>query len=235
VTAYTAEQIARVVHAANAELQKVDGDPAPSLPWDTETDEIRESAAAGVRAALAGATPEQLHEEWCRVKTAQGWTYGTEKDARLKTHPCLVYYEKLPENQRAKDDVFTAIVRAMTGDGGLEADDETPGYWQVRSALASAVCALNCVADGDHPGLAALAKEVLAKVDAAMADDPFGASAFRGHSPGCICPDCEGAREDAASTAGDDFVQDRHADLDPGEGGGMPDSEFYDRTSGAGQ
>jgi hypothetical protein len=34
--------------------------------------------------------------------------------------------------------------------------------------------------------------------------DPFGASAFRGHSPGCICPDCEGAREDAASTAGED-------------------------------
>ncbi len=27
--------------------------------------------------------------------------------------------------------------------------------------------------------------------------DPFGASAFRGHSPGCGCPDCEGARRDA--------------------------------------
>jgi hypothetical protein len=65
--------------------------------------------------------------------------------------------------------------------------------------------------------------------------DPFGASAFRGHSPGCICPDCEGAREDAASTAGDDFVRDRHADYDPGELGGMSDAEFYDRTSGAGQ
>lgn len=27
--------------------------------------------------------------------------------------------------------------------------------------------------------------------------DPFGASAFRGHGPGCGCPDCEGARRDA--------------------------------------
>lgn len=30
---------------------------------------------------------------------------------------------------------------------------------------------------------------------------------------------------------GDDFTQDRHADLDPGEGGGMSDAEFYDRTA----
>ena len=35
---------------------------------------------------------------------------------------------------------------------------------------------------------------------------------------------------------GDDFVQDRHADLDAGENGGaMTDADFYDRTEGAGQ
>jgi hypothetical protein len=116
VTAYTAEQIARVVHAANAELQKIDGDPAPSLPWDTETDEIRESAAAGVRAALAGATPEQLHEEWARHKRSQGWAFGPVKDAGLKTHPCLVSYGSLAPEQRVKDAVFTAIVLAMAGE-----------------------------------------------------------------------------------------------------------------------
>jgi hypothetical protein len=42
------------------------------------------------------------------------------------------------------------------------------------------------------------------------------------------------AAPDPDDDAGD-FVQDRHADLDIGEGGGMSDSEFYDRTSGAGQ
>lgn len=37
-----------------------------------------------------------------------------------------------------------------------------------------------------------------------------------------------------ASGDPDDFVQDRHADLDPGENGGaMSDAEFYDRTAGA--
>lgn len=64
MTAYTAEQIARVCHAANAELQKIAGDPCPSLPWDAETTETRRSAIAGVGAALDGMTPEELHAEW---------------------------------------------------------------------------------------------------------------------------------------------------------------------------
>jgi hypothetical protein len=33
--------------------------------------------------------------------------------------------------------------------------------------------------------------------------DPSGASAFRGHGPGCGCPDCEGARRDAAPADGE--------------------------------
>jgi hypothetical protein len=110
---YTEEQVARGVHAANTELQKIDGDEAPSLPWDCESGEIRESAIAGVRAALEGATPEELHEQWCRVKAAQGYRRGEFKSAPDRTHPALVPYAELPESQRVKDAVFAAIVRAM--------------------------------------------------------------------------------------------------------------------------
>jgi hypothetical protein len=38
--------------------------------------------------------------------------------------------------------------------------------------------------------------------------DPFGASAFRGHGPGCGCPDCEGARRDAADDSDEDAGED---------------------------
>ena len=50
------------------------------------------------------------------------------------------------------------------------------------------------------------------------------------HEPDPACPGNPHARP-AADEAADDFVQDRHADLDPGELGGMSDAEYYDRTA----
>jgi len=115
VTAWTPEQIAAVCHDANRRLQFIHGDPAPSVPWECETDEIRQSAIAGVNAVLAGATPDRLHEEWCRNKAAAGWRRGAFKDPLLKTHPSLAPYAELPAGERVKDAVFAAIVRAMSG------------------------------------------------------------------------------------------------------------------------
>jgi hypothetical protein len=112
----TAEQIARVCHAANTELQRLFGDPSPSVLWDDEPEEIRQTTIAGVEAALRGESPEELHAEWCRNKAAQGWRRGEFKDAEAKTHPCLVPYDELPASERLKDAVFGAIVTAMTGE-----------------------------------------------------------------------------------------------------------------------
>jgi len=110
---FTVEQAARVVHEAIRALQYVQGDPAPSLPRECESEHIRAAAVDGVRRALAGETPEQAHEGWCEFKRAAGWIWGPEKDERLKTHPCLVPYDKLPCGQQVKDIVFTAIVNAL--------------------------------------------------------------------------------------------------------------------------
>jgi hypothetical protein len=49
-----------------------------------------------------------------------------------------------------------------------EDEDETPGYWQVRAALSTATGALQHVRLGTDDGLAAMAREALAKVDAIM-------------------------------------------------------------------
>lgn len=110
---FTDEQAARLVHEANRALQYQQGDPAPSQPWESESDHIRAVAVDGVRRALAGETPEQHHEAWCEFKRAAGWTWGPEKNERLKTHPCLVPYDQLPREQQVKDTVFLAIVRAL--------------------------------------------------------------------------------------------------------------------------
>ena len=109
-----AADIARVCHEANRAWQIVTGDPAVSPLWDEAPEWQRASAVEGVRHALNGATAEQLHQAWCDYKTADGWTYGSTKDETAKTHPCLVPYNELPPEQLRKDDLFAAIVAALT-------------------------------------------------------------------------------------------------------------------------
>ncbi|MDP9843280.1 RyR domain-containing protein [Streptosporangium lutulentum] len=107
------ETIARVCHEANRVLQIAAGE-KPSPHWDQAPDWQTSPVIQGVEAALAGATPQELHETWCDTKRADGWTYGRYKNANTKTHPCLVPYEDLPDEQRIKDHMFYAIVRAMS-------------------------------------------------------------------------------------------------------------------------
>jgi hypothetical protein len=109
------ERIARVCHAANRAYALVTGeDPHTIHPeWPTVNEEIRESARIGVRHALDGATPEQLHEAWCDTKRAAGWTYSPVRDNTTKLHPNLLPYDELPTAQRKKDLLFSAIVNAL--------------------------------------------------------------------------------------------------------------------------
>jgi hypothetical protein len=109
-----AAAIARVCHEANRAWQVVSGDPSVSPPWDEAPEWQRSSAVSGVEEALGGATPEQLHESWCAAKVDDGWVWGDVKDTDAKTHPCLVDYEQLPADQRAKDHLFQAIVRSLS-------------------------------------------------------------------------------------------------------------------------
>ncbi|MBB0231795.1 hypothetical protein FOE67_20425 [Streptomyces calidiresistens] len=106
------EAVARVCHETNRAWQEVTGE-APSLPWEQAPAWQRESSLDGVRHALAGVGPEELHEAWCRHRLADGWRWGPTKDPELKTHPCLVPYGELPAVQRVKDDLFLTVVRVL--------------------------------------------------------------------------------------------------------------------------
>lgn len=44
-----------------------------------------------------------VHDVWAQGRIAEGWTYGEQRDDKLKTHPCLVPYEALPDAEREYD------------------------------------------------------------------------------------------------------------------------------------
>ena len=46
---------------------------------------------------------KNVHEVWAEARISQGWTYGEQRNDELKTHPCLVPYEELPEDEKEYD------------------------------------------------------------------------------------------------------------------------------------
>lgn len=46
---------------------------------------------------------KNVHEVWAAERMAEGWSYGAVRDDALKTHPCLMPYEQLPESEKAYD------------------------------------------------------------------------------------------------------------------------------------
>ena len=46
---------------------------------------------------------ENVHDNWALGRISQGWTYGENRDDVLKTHPCLVPYSDLTEEEKYFD------------------------------------------------------------------------------------------------------------------------------------
>ena len=46
---------------------------------------------------------KNVHEVWSETRIQQGWTYGEQRNDELKTHPCLVPYEELSEEEKEYD------------------------------------------------------------------------------------------------------------------------------------
>lgn len=104
------ELIAKMCHNVNKAYCEATGDLSqPS--WEDAPDWQKESALAEVLFHLdKEVTPEQSHISWMKEKSDNGWVYGEVKDPESKTHPCMVAYEDLPQEQRVKDHLFKAIV-----------------------------------------------------------------------------------------------------------------------------
>jgi len=52
---------------------------------------------------LAELIAKNVHEVWAESRIKEGWKYGEKKDSDLKTNPCLIPYEELPESEKDYD------------------------------------------------------------------------------------------------------------------------------------
>lgn len=110
----TVEDIARVCHAANKAYCETLGDMS-HLEWPCCNSEQKFNSLSGVKFTLENpdATPESQHQAWYKQKESEGWMYGTVKDVEKKEHPCYLPYDMLPKQQRLKDALFQAVVKAL--------------------------------------------------------------------------------------------------------------------------
>ena len=46
---------------------------------------------------------KNVHEVWAQNRLDEGWVYGNERSDTLKTHPCIVPYDELPEIEKEYD------------------------------------------------------------------------------------------------------------------------------------
>lgn len=46
---------------------------------------------------------KNTHEIWAKGRISDGWKYGEKRDDVLKTHPCIIPYENLSEEEKEYD------------------------------------------------------------------------------------------------------------------------------------
>jgi RyR domain len=57
---------------------------------------------------------ENAHDNWAKLRMAQGWTFGPARDDKAKKHPCLVPYPELPDSEKQYDrDTAMETLRAI--------------------------------------------------------------------------------------------------------------------------
>ena len=107
--------IARVAHEINRAYCESLGDSSQPT-WDDAPEWQRSSAINGVSFHInnPSAGPDHSHNCWLEEKVANGWKYGPIKDAEFREHPCMVPYENLPQEQKAKDFIFRGTVHALS-------------------------------------------------------------------------------------------------------------------------
>jgi hypothetical protein len=105
--------LAAIAHESNRAFCRMIGDDT-QVSWDRAPEWQKDTAVNGIALALGGANPEQLHESWLVEKAKMGTVYGPVKDmdADPPLHPCMVPYDQLPAEQRRKDHLYSAVVRA---------------------------------------------------------------------------------------------------------------------------
>jgi hypothetical protein len=111
---FSIDRIAKACHDVNQAYCLAIGDPV-SLPYHLLSQEEKDSVKKGVQALIDNQflSAQGLHEAWMADKKKDGWKLGPVKDSVRKTHPCMIDYYFLPQSQKVKDHLFSAVVKAM--------------------------------------------------------------------------------------------------------------------------
>jgi hypothetical protein len=111
-----AYRAARAAYEANRVYCAAIGDPV-AQPWIQLTDKQQTGYLRAVEFVINNwnASPADQHDKWMEARRAEGWKYGPVKNDLDKTHPNFVPYDQLPTQQKAKDDLFRAIVKGVCG------------------------------------------------------------------------------------------------------------------------
>lgn len=111
---------AKMAHQINKAYCLALGDDSQQ-DWEQAPEWQRQSAVDGVAFCLENPdmTPADSHASWMAKKKEDGWVFGEVKDPEKKTHPCMVPFDQLPAEQKAKDFLFQAAVHNTFGMLGL--------------------------------------------------------------------------------------------------------------------
>ncbi len=70
------------------------------VPKPIDTSQITLSKSA---IELTELLAKNAHDNWALLRMKEGWTYGSERNDKVKKHPCLIPYEDLPESEKEYD------------------------------------------------------------------------------------------------------------------------------------
>jgi cytochrome c1 len=108
------EEIAKVCHEVNKAYCEALGDNSQTS-WENAPQWQKDSAILGVKFHIENpnAGADSIHNSWMKQKIDDGWIYGPIKDADKKQHPCIIPFEMLPNEQKAKDYLFKQVVYSL--------------------------------------------------------------------------------------------------------------------------
>jgi hypothetical protein len=60
------------------------------------------------------------HDRWLNERVRSGWTYAPVRDNARKHHPCIVPWEKLPEEEKKKDRTAVLMMPGLIERAGFK-------------------------------------------------------------------------------------------------------------------
>ena len=97
---------------------------APLTDWKAADLVFNTNEAEGVDEIEAMARME--HELWCQGMLADDWQYGTVRSKEQKTHPDLVPWDDLPEEEKEKNKKFIRDLPKVLARAGFQLEQQPP-------------------------------------------------------------------------------------------------------------